>query len=111
GRQGDRGQDLRGAGHLARPGGADRRRGGRRGGCGPGGGRGRAGGGGGIASRPVAAAAPAADPLGEALALGYRALGRRDRTVSEVRGYLRSHGCEDAVVEEALAELGEQGYL
>src|SRR5207302_625137 len=34
-----------------------------------------------------------------------------DERLGEVRGYLRNHGCEDAVVEEALAELGEQGYL
>jgi regulatory protein len=55
-------------------------------------------------------AAPA-DPLGDALALAYRSLGRRDRTVSEVRSYLLNHGCEEAVADEAVAELREQGYL
>src|SRR4051812_14978254 len=57
------------------------------------------------------AGAGSATPLEEALAFGYRALGRRDRTVSEVRSYLLNHGCGAEAVEAALAELGEQGYL
>jgi regulatory protein len=31
--------------------------------------------------------------------------------VSEVRSYLRNHGCDEPAVETALAELREQGYL
>src|SRR3954469_19871075 len=54
---------------------------------------------------------PMADPVGDALALAYRALGRRDRTVSEVRAYLLNHGCDEAAAEAALKELREQGYL
>src|SRR3954452_16119481 len=54
---------------------------------------------------------PMADPVGDALALAYRALGRRDRTVSEVRAYLLNHGCDEAAADAALAELREQGYL
>src|SRR3954451_13643949 len=57
------------------------------------------------------ATVPPADPVGDALALAYRALGRRDRTVSEVRTYLRNHGVDDDPVDAALAELSEQGYL
>lgn len=56
-------------------------------------------------------AASPADPIGDALSLGYRALARRDRTVSEVRSYLINHGCDEAAAEEALGELREQGYL
>ena len=65
-----------------------------------------------MAAEPQQHSAPSsADPVGDALALAYRALGRRDRTVSEVRSYLLNHGCEDGPAEEALAELREQGYL
>ena len=46
---------------------------------------------------PVPAAATG-DPVGDALALGYRALGRRDRTVSEVRSYLLNHGCDEPAI-------------
>src|SRR5689334_13928175 len=50
---------------------------------------------------PARSAQPPDDPVGDALALAYRALGRRDRTVSEVRSYLVNHGCEEAVAEVA----------
>lgn len=47
----------------------------------------------------------------EALTLAYGHLGRRDRTVAEVRAHLQKKGVEDAVAEAAVVELGEQGYL
>ena len=87
-RQGDRGQDLRGAGHRPRPRAADRsrRHGARRG-------------------RPVADVDASAQLRSEtggvtdtairlqhALDLAYRYLGRRDRTVFEVRAHLERQG-------------------
>jgi regulatory protein len=51
------------------------------------------------------------DALQGALDLAYRYLGRRDRTVSEVRGHLVSRGVEAPVADEAIAELSRQGYL
>jgi regulatory protein len=51
------------------------------------------------------------DTVQHALELGYRALGRRDRTVAEVRWHLADRGVEEAAIESALAELSEQGYL
>ena len=47
----------------------------------------------------------------EALALAYRHLGRRDRTVAELRAHLARKGVEDGVAEAVVAELCEQGYL
>jgi len=47
----------------------------------------------------------------QALALAYRYLGHRDRTVAEVRAHLRARGTAHKVGESVLAELGEQGYL
>jgi regulatory protein len=52
-----------------------------------------------------------AEGLEEALALAYRHLGRRDRTVAEVRAHLARRGVEQAAADRAIAELREQGYL
>jgi regulatory protein len=49
--------------------------------------------------------------LERALELAYRHLGRRDRTVSEVRRHLEAKGIEPASVAAAVAELELQGYL
>ena len=47
----------------------------------------------------------------KAVDLAYRYLGRRDRTVAEVRRHLEAKGCEAAAVDAAVAELAEAGYL
>jgi regulatory protein len=55
-----------------------------------------------------------ADPgtrLQHALDLSYRYLGRRDRTVAEIRRHLESKQVDPATVDAAVAELHEQGYL
>lgn len=49
--------------------------------------------------------------LQHALDLAYRHLGRRDRTVLEVRRYLEHQRVEPRETEAALALLCEQGYL
>jgi regulatory protein len=49
--------------------------------------------------------------LERALELAYRHLGRRDRSVAEVRRHLLAKGATDAVGEAVVAELREQGYL
>ncbi|HYV17214.1 MAG TPA: RecX family transcriptional regulator [Conexibacter sp.] len=49
--------------------------------------------------------------LQHALDLAFRYLGRRDRTVLEVRRYLEGKRVEPPAIEEALAELETQGYL
>jgi regulatory protein len=59
----------------------------------------------------VAAIPEAEDPLGRALALAYRQISRRERTVGEVRGHLLERGIESQVTDAAIAELREQGYL
>jgi regulatory protein len=46
-----------------------------------------------------------------AIELAYKYLGRRDRTVAEVRRHLEGKGCEPAAVDAATAELAETGYL
>jgi regulatory protein len=46
-----------------------------------------------------------------ALDAAYRFLGRRDRTVAEVRGRLEADAIEADVADEAIAELMRQGYL
>jgi regulatory protein len=51
------------------------------------------------------------DALQEALELAYRQLGRRDRTIAELRWYLRRRVADHATVEAAIRELREQGYL
>lgn len=45
------------------------------------------------------------------LELAYRYLGRRDRTVAEVRHHLERKGSDAAAIDETLAELARQGYL
>jgi regulatory protein len=55
-----------------------------------------------------------ADPearLQHALDLSYRYLGRRDRTVAEIRRHLEVKRVEPATIDAAVAELQEQGYL
>lgn len=55
-----------------------------------------------------------ADPearLQHALELAYRYLGRRDRTVAEVRGHLEQREVGPVAIDGAIAELIEQGYL
>jgi regulatory protein len=49
--------------------------------------------------------------LQHALDLSYRYLGRRDRTVAEMRRHLEAKRVEPDTIEAAIAELGEQGYL
>jgi regulatory protein len=49
--------------------------------------------------------------LQHALEVAYRFLGRRDRTVAEVRERLEAEEIEAEVVDEAIAELTRQGYL
>ncbi|HVW19180.1 MAG TPA: regulatory protein RecX [Solirubrobacteraceae bacterium] len=49
--------------------------------------------------------------LEDALARAYRFLGRRDRTVAEVRAHLLAKGVREPAAEQAIAELAEQGYL
>src|ERR671927_895093 len=49
--------------------------------------------------------------LQAALEVAYRQLGRRDRTVAELRWYLRRRELDPAAIEGALGVLIEQGYL
>ena len=49
--------------------------------------------------------------LQAALEVAYRQLGRRDRTIAELRWYLRRRVSDHAAVEGAIRELLEQGYL
>ncbi len=61
-----------------------------------------------------AARSPALDPearLQHALDLAYRHLGRRDRTVLEVRRHLEDKRVEPSAIDGAIAELCEHGYL
>jgi regulatory protein len=51
------------------------------------------------------------DRLQHALDTAYRFLGRRDRTVAEVRERLEADAIDPEVVDEAIAELTRQGYL
>lgn len=46
-----------------------------------------------------------------ALALAYRYLNRRERTVAEMRRHLVARGCREDEAEAALEQLLEQGYL
>jgi regulatory protein len=54
---------------------------------------------------------PSEERLQDALELAYRYLGRRDRTVAEVRARLEAEQVERDVIEAAVAELEGQGYL
>ncbi|MEA2275641.1 MAG: regulatory protein [Solirubrobacteraceae bacterium] len=49
--------------------------------------------------------------LQHALDVAYRYLGRRDRTVAEMRRHLEARGVEPTTVDEAVEDLGRQGYL
>jgi regulatory protein len=58
--------------------------------------------------------APPLDPaqrLQRALDDAYRYIARRDRTVSEVRTHLQGRRAEPDAIDQAVAELREQGYL
>jgi len=52
-----------------------------------------------------------AEPLQRALDLAYRHLGRRDRTVAEMRRHLETKRVDPAEIDAAVAELVHQGYL
>ncbi len=57
---------------------------------------------------------PPQDPavrLQRALDAAYQYLGRRDRTVCEVRRHLEGRRVEPDAIDQAVAELREQGYL
>ena len=54
---------------------------------------------------------PSEERLQHALDAAYRFLGRRDRTVAEVRERLEAQEIDAEVVDEAIAELTRQGYL
>jgi regulatory protein len=54
---------------------------------------------------------PSEERLQHALDEAYRFLGRRDRTVAEVRERLEAQEIDAEVVDEAIAELTRQGYL
>jgi regulatory protein len=47
----------------------------------------------------------------DAVDLAFRFIGRRDRTVAEVRSHLLKKEVEEAAAESAVAELAELGYL
>lgn len=47
----------------------------------------------------------------DAVDIAFRFLGRRDRTVAEVRAHLAKKGVGEEDIERAVAELAEQGYL
>ena len=49
--------------------------------------------------------------MADALEAAYRYLGRRDRTVAEVRRHLEGKGAEPAEADAAIEELRTQGYL
>ena len=51
------------------------------------------------------------ESLETALQRAYRYLGHRDRTVAELQRYLVGKGVPDAIAEEAIEELIEQGYV
>ena len=60
---------------------------------------------------PPTACCPARSSAQRALDLAYRYLGRRDRTVVEMRRHLEGKRVEPELIDEAVAELLEQGYL
>jgi regulatory protein len=51
------------------------------------------------------------EPLQDALDVAFRLLGRRDRTVAEVRRHLERRGLDEPAIDGAIAELRAQGYL
>jgi regulatory protein len=54
---------------------------------------------------------PSEERLQQALELAYHYLGRRDRTVAEVRARLEAEQVEAEVIDATVAELQDQGYL
>jgi regulatory protein len=56
-------------------------------------------------------ASPTLDSRDRALDLAYRYLGQRDHTVAEMRRYLEGKRVDPATIDDAVAELTEQGYL
>jgi regulatory protein len=60
---------------------------------------------------PAERALDPAARLQHALDLAYRYLGHRDRTVAEIRRHLEAKRVEPSTIDEAVAELHEQGYL
>lgn len=46
-----------------------------------------------------------------AMQLGYRAVGHRERTVSELRSFLERKRVEPEAIEHAVLELGQTGFL
>jgi regulatory protein len=67
-----------------------------------------------VAGALAAVTAAESDPearLQRALDLAYRYLGRRDRTVAEMRRHLEAKRCEPVTIDGAVAALHEQGYL
>jgi regulatory protein len=66
---------------------------------------------GGSGSKPDDGLRVEPDRLGHALRVAYASLNRRERTVGEVRRRLEGEGLAEAVVEQALATLIEDGYL
>ena len=56
-------------------------------------------------------ATTAEERLQHGLDLSYRYLGRRDRTVLEVRRHLEAKRVEPDTIDATVAELAEQGYL
>lgn len=61
-------------------------------------------------AEPVGVAEPG-DRLQHALDLAYGHLGRRERTVAEVRRHLERKGIETAAADAAIRTLAEQGHL
>ncbi len=57
------------------------------------------------------APATAEDRLQHALDLAYRYLGRRDRTILEMRRHLEGKRVEPSAIDAALRELQDSGYL
>ena len=61
--------------------------------------------------RPSRSRLPDVEELDRALGFAYRHLGRRARTVAEVRGHLRARGVSAATSAAAIEALSDQGYL
>lgn len=62
-------------------------------------------------SRPVEQLVDPALRLQHAVDIAYRYLGRRDRTVSEVRLHLEVKRIEPVTIDETIGELARAGYL
>ena len=52
-----------------------------------------------------------AETFDRALTFAYRHLGRRDRTVAEIRAHLKKKEIEESDIDAVVDELTEQGYL